>query len=143
MKLEERVARSIARREGVVILRSELAGLGSAAQLSRVLSTLVGAGKLVRVSPGIFAKTRVNRFTGRLAPAATFEAIAAEVFRKLKIDITPGELARDYNAGKTTQVPMLAVVDTGTRRITRKIQVGSRYVIYERKAKRQQKEKQP
>jgi hypothetical protein len=143
MKLEERVARYIARREGVVILRSELAGLGSAAQLSRVLSTLVGAGKLVRVSPGIFAKTRVNRFTGRLAPAATFEAIAAEVFRKLKIDITPGELACDYNAGKTTQVPMLAVVDTGTRRITRKIQVGSRYVIYERKAKHQKKEKQP
>jgi len=143
MKLEERVARSIARRKGVVILRSELAGLGSAAQLSRVLSTLVEAGKLVRVSRGIFAKTRVNRFTGGLAPAATFEEIAAAVFRKLQIEITHGELARDYNAGRTTQVPMLAVVNTGARRITRKIQVGRKSVIYERKARHQREETQP
>jgi hypothetical protein len=142
MKLEERLARSIARRKGVVILRSELASLGSPAQLSRVLSTLVGAGKLVRVSRGIFARTRINRFTGGLAPAATFEVIAAEVFSKLKIEISHGESAREYNTGKTTQVPMLAVVNTGARRITRKIQVGQRTVIYERKATYQRKEKQ-
>jgi hypothetical protein len=132
MKLQERVIRSITARRSVLVFRSELKGFGSPAQLSRVLASLVSEGKLVRVGRGIFAKTRVNRFTGRLAPAATLEAIAAEVFRKLKIDITPGELARDYNAGKTTQVPMLAVVNTGPRRITRRIQVGSRTVTYER-----------
>jgi hypothetical protein len=132
MKLRERVIRSIAARRSVVVLRSELTGFGSPSHLSRILARLVSERKLVRVSRGIFAKTRVNRFTGRLAPAATFEGIAAEVFQKLKIDITPGKLARDYNEGKTTQVPILAVVDTGPRRITRKIHVGSRTVTYER-----------
>ncbi|RDJ98584.1 DUF6088 family protein [Paraburkholderia lacunae] len=132
MKLEIRVVRSIARRKGVVILRSELAGLGSPAQLSRVLSNLVKTKRLVRVGVGIYVKTRLNKFTHELAPAATFEEIAAEVFRKLEINIAHGKLARDYNAGKTTQVPMLAVVDTGRRRITRRISLGTRIVIYER-----------
>ncbi|ANB73665.1 S-adenosylhomocysteine hydrolase [Paraburkholderia phytofirmans OLGA172] len=143
MKLEDRVIRSIAHRKGVVILRSELAALGSAAQLSRVLSNLVRTKKLVRVGVGIYAKTRLNKFTRGRAPAATFEEIAAEVFRKLKIDVAHGKLAREYNAGKTTQVPMLAVVDTGRRRITRRISLGSRFITYERSRTRQREERQP
>jgi hypothetical protein len=143
MKLQERVTRSIAARKSVVVLRSELAGLGSPAHLSRVLGRLVSDGKLMRVSRGIFAKTRHNKFTGGLAPAGTFEAIAAEVFRKLRIDIAPGQLARDYNSGKTTQVPMLAVVDTGRRRISRKIEMGSRTLTYERGNRQRRKEKRP
>jgi hypothetical protein len=135
MKLEARVMRSIARRRGVVILRSELADLGSPAQLSRVLAALVKSGKLVRVGRGVYAKTRINRFTGRPAPAATFEAIASEAFRKLGIDIVPGTLLCEYNAGKSTQVPMTPLVSTGTLRISRKIQVGRKVVIYERRSK--------
>lgn len=143
MKLEGRVIRSIARKKSIVVQRSELSDLGSPAQLSRVLAALVETGRLVRVSRGMYAKTRINRFTGALAPGATFEAIAAEVFRKLKIDVTPGELTRDYNANKTTQLPMLSVVSTGGRRITRKIQVGSRSVTYERKSLSHRKKRQP
>ncbi|SKC68923.1 DUF6088 family protein [Paraburkholderia hospita] len=143
MKLEDRVIRSIARRKGVVILRSELATLGSPAQLSRVLSNLVKTKGLVRVGVGIYAKTRLNKFTRELAPAGTFEEIAAEVFRKLEIHVAHGKLACDYNAGKTTQVPVLAVVDTGRRRITRRISLGSRFITYERSGARRSKERQP
>lgn len=143
VKLEDRVIRSIARRKGVVILRSELAALGSPAQLSRVLSNLVKTKRLVRVGVGIYAKTRLNKFTHELAPAATFEEIAAEVFRKLEIDVAHGKLARDYNAGKTTQVPVLSVVDTGRRRITRRISLGSRFITYERSGAHRSKERHP
>lgn len=143
MKLEDRVTRSIARRKGAVVLRSELSALGSPAQLSRVLSNLVKTKRLVRVGVGIYAKTRLNKFTRELAPATTFEQIAAEVFRKLEIDVAHGQLARQYNAGKTTQVPMLAVVDTGRRRITRRISLGSRFITYERSCKRKLRESQP
>ncbi|MGF7001445.1 DUF6088 family protein [Paraburkholderia sp. GAS32] len=143
MKLEDRVIRSIARRHSVVILRSELAALGSPAQLSRVLSSLVKTKRLVRIGVGIYAKTRLNKFTRELAPAATFEEIAAEVFRKLKIDVAHGKLAREYNADKTTQVPMLAIVDTGRRRIKRRISLGTRIITYERSGTRQREERQP
>ncbi|MEK6419753.1 MAG: DUF6088 family protein [Burkholderia gladioli] len=131
-RVKDRVARSIRKRKGVVILRSELAKLGSPSQLTRVLHALVDAGQLARVGHGIYAKTRINRFTGRPAPASTFEAIAAEAFKKLGISVGPGKLAREYNAGTSTQIPMVAVVTTGRRRITRRIQVGSRRVVYER-----------
>jgi predicted transcriptional regulator of viral defense system len=123
---------SIQRRTSVVILRSELAGLASRSQLSRALKKLVEAGMLVRISHGVYAKTRFNKFLKRPAPAGTLESIAAEVFRKLGIDVGPGNLANEYNAGLSTQVPMLAVVTTGRRRICRRIQVGSRSVSYER-----------
>lgn len=106
--------------------------MGSIAQVGRVLAKLVSDGMLVRVSKGVYAKTRVNKFTGKLAPAGTFESIAAETFRKLGIAVEPGKLARDYNAGLTTQIPMDGVVCTGKRRINRRIQVGTRIVTYER-----------
>lgn len=141
MKLEDRVLRSMARRHSVVILRSELAALGSPAQLSRVLSYLVKTKRLVRIGLGVYAKTRLNKFTGEPAPAGTFEEIAAEAFRKLEIDVTPGKLAREYNEGNTTQLPMLAIVDTGHRRITRRISLGSRSITYERSRTRQCEER--
>lgn len=40
MTLEDRIVRSIRQREGVVILRSEAASLGSTAQVGRVLANL-------------------------------------------------------------------------------------------------------
>lgn len=131
IRIEDKLVRSIKQRKGVVILRSEVASIGSTAQVGRVLAKLVGKGVLVRVSKGVYAKTRINKFTGQLTPAATFESIAAETFRKLGIDVLPGQLAREYNAGKTTQIPMDGVVSTGARRISRKIQVGNRTVKFE------------
>lgn len=131
--------RSIQRQVSVVILRSELVGLASPSQLSRVLAKLVEAGKLVRISHGVYAKTRFNKFLRRPAPAGTLESIAAEAFRKLGIDVGPGKLAAEYNAGLSTQVPMLAVVTTGRRRISRRILVGGRSVSYERECMNERK----
>ena len=131
MGLEDRLVRVIQQRKGVVILRSEVASLGSPAHVSRVLAKLVRDGVLVHVSKGAYAKTRINKFTGKPTPAATLEQIAAELFRKLKIDVSPGRLVRDYNDGLTTQIPMQAIVSTGKRRIRRKIEVSGRKVHYE------------
>ena len=132
MSLEDRIVLSIKRCKSVVVLRSEVAPLGSTAQVGRILAKLVANGALVRVSKGVYAKTRLNKFTHKLAPAAPFETIAAETFRRLGIAVTPGRLAREYNAGRTTQIPMDGVVNTGARRITRQIQVGSKTVKYEK-----------
>lgn len=131
MTVESRIIRSIGRRKSIVVLRSEVAPLGSTAQVGRVLAKLVRNGRLVRVSQGVYAKTRVSKFTGQLAPAASFETIAAETFRKLGIEVQPGHLAREYNAGVTTQIPVDSVVSTGRRRIRRKIRVGRKAVAYE------------
>ena len=133
VRLEDRVTRSIHRRAGVVILRSELTKLGGRSQLTRVLARLVDARKLIRIGHGIYAKTKMNKFTRTLMPAATFESIAAEAFKKLGIAVGPGMLAEEYNSGRSTQIPMMPTVTTGRRRISRRIQVGSKRVIYERR----------
>src|SRR5438445_5538449 len=110
MKLEDRIIRSLTQRAATVILRSELAKLGSSAQVGRVLARLVDEGKLVRVSKGAFAKTRVNKFTGKPTAAGTLEDIAAELFQKLGIAVSPSQLAEEYNSSRSTQIPMGSVV---------------------------------
>lgn len=136
MKLEDRIRRSITQRASTVVLRSELSAMGSTSQVGRVLARLVADGKLVRVSKGAFAKTRINKFTGQPAPAATLEAIAAELFRKLGVDVAPSQLVEEYNSGKTTQIPMAVTVSTGGRRISRKVTVGKRTLSYENYSRR-------
>lgn len=136
MKLEDRMSRSIKQRAGVVVLRSDFAGMASDSQIGRVLARFVDDGMLVRVSKGAFAKTRINKFTGRPSPAGTLEAIAAELFRKLKISVEPSALVAEYNNGKSTQIPMGATVNTGRRRITRKVIVGSSTLMYEKDLRR-------
>ncbi|RMQ30663.1 hypothetical protein ALQ07_00906, partial [Pseudomonas syringae pv. actinidiae] len=80
---------------------------------------------------GAFAKARINQYTGKPTPAGTLEMIAAELFSKLKISIAPSTLVAEYNSGKSTQIPMGTVVNTGSRRISRKVIVGSNAVVYE------------
>ncbi|QXI26351.1 MULTISPECIES: DUF6088 family protein [Pseudomonas] len=131
MKLEDRMSRSIKQRAGLVVLRSEFSGMGSDSQVGRVLARFVANGMLVRVSKGAFAKTRINQYTGKPTPAGTLEMIVAELFRKLNISIAPSTLVAEYNSGKSTQVPMGTVVNTGRRRISRKVMVGNNTVVYE------------
>lgn len=131
MKLEERIMRSITQRPGLVVLRSDFARMGSDSQIGRVLNQLIASGRLVRISKGAFAKTRLNRFTGQPTPAGTLEDIAAELFRKLKIEVRPSKIVADYNNGTSTQLPIEAQINTGPRRISRKITVGNRTLSYE------------
>lgn len=131
MKLEDRMSRSIKQRSSLVVLRSDFARMGSDSQVGRVLARFVAGGLLVRVSKGAFAKARINQFTGKPTPAGTLEMIAAELFRRLEIDIAPSTLVAEYNSGKSTQIPMGTIVNTGKRRISRKVTVGNNTVVYE------------
>ncbi|MBX8515866.1 DUF6088 family protein [Pseudomonas cichorii] len=136
MKLEDRMGRSIKQRESVVVLRSDFTKMGSDSQVGRVLARFVENGILIRVSKGAFAKTRINKFTGKPTPAGTLEMIAAELFRKLNIYVAPSSLVEEYNSGKSTQIPMGATVNTGSRRITRKVTVGNSTLNYEKNSRR-------
>lgn len=136
MKLKDRILLSILQRPGLVVMPSDFASMGSASQIGRVMTRLVETGCLVKVSKGAYAKTRINRFTGKPAPAGTLETIVGELFGRLGIAVTPSSLVADYNSGKSTQLPVQPVVNTGSRRITRKVTVGNRTLAYENNTKR-------
>lgn len=86
---------------------------------------------LMRIGTGVYAKTRKSSVTGATIPAGSLETLATETLRKLGVQVTAGKAAAAYNAGKTTQLPGTFVVNTGRRRITRRIEVGGRTLAYE------------
>jgi hypothetical protein len=131
MTLIERLSRSITQRPGAVVLRNDLVALGSASQVSEALRMLQERGKLARIGTGVYAKTRVSSVTGAVIPAGSLETLATEALQKLGVEVSVGTAAADYNAGRTTQVPGGLIVNTGSRRIRRKIEVGGRRLLYE------------
>jgi hypothetical protein len=88
-------------------------------------------GVLVRIGTGVYAKTRVSSVTGAVVPAGSLETLGIETMEKLGVTLAPGRLAAEYNAGRTTQLPGTVVVNTGRRRIQRRIVVGGRRLAYE------------
>lgn len=131
MKLEQRMLRSVKKRGGNIVLRSELAKLGSPSQVSEALIALQAKGVLVRIGTGVYAKTRTSSVTGAIIPAGSLETLAAEAMAKMGIPISPSRAAVAYNSRATTQLPGSFVANTGHRRITRKIAVGGRELRYE------------
>ena len=131
MTVQERVRHAVVRQAGKVVLRSELSGMGSASRVTKALRALQDIGLLVRIGTGIYAKTRSSSVTGATIPAGSLEALAIEALQKLGVPVTAGSGAKAYNAGETTQLPGQFVVNTGSRRIRRKIEVGGRTLRYE------------
>lgn len=131
MKLADRLQRAIKRRPGNVIFRSEITTLGSATQLTDALNSLLKKGIIVRIGLGIYAKTRKSSVTGAQVPAGSLETLATEALGKMGVLFSAGRAAAAYNSGTTTQLPGSFFVDTGNRRISRKIEVGGRRLAYE------------
>lgn len=131
LSVKERMSRSIALRKGEVILRSDFDAMGSASQISRALKALIDAGKIVRLGYGVYAKARPSVISGKPMARVTLEELAQETLQKLGAPAELGRAQKEYNAGKTTQIPVRTTFNTGKRRITRKITVGISTVRYE------------
>lgn len=117
MKLADRMRQSIRRRSGHVVLRAELAPLGSASQVSEALKTLQRDGELLRLGAGVYAKARRDESTHEVTPVVDVETLGREVAHKLKAQVA--------NGGDGT-----LVLDTGDRRVSRKLAVGHGTVQY-------------
>lgn len=117
MKLADRMRQSIRRRSGHVVLRAELAPLGSASQISEALKTLQREGELLRLGAGVYAKARRDESTHEVMPVVDVETLGREVAHKLKAEVADG--------GDGT-----LVLDTGDRRVSRKLAVGHGAVQY-------------
>lgn len=121
MKLEDRMRLSIRRRTGQVVLRADVAGLGSASQVSHVLKVLQREGELTRLGAGVYAKARRDPGTGEVAALADVETLAREVASKLKlaesstVAVSPGRAL---------------VLNTGSRRVSRKLALDGHKVTY-------------
>ena len=129
--VKERMTRSIAKRKGEVVLRSDFAAMGSASQISRALKELLKDGKIVRLGYGVYAKAKPSIFTGKPSTRVSLEELAFEALQRLGVAVKLGQAQAAYAAGETTQIPMRATFNTGRKRVSRKLTVGVRTVQYE------------
>ncbi len=117
-----------------MVLREDFKDLGGYDQVGRVLRSLATKGKIMRIGYGLYARATTSNLSGQLVPEKPLPSLAREALQRLGIETAPSALEREYNAGKTTQVP------TGRRigvkgRISRKIGYNGAYVSFERVAK--------
>jgi hypothetical protein len=131
MDTENRIKRAVALRKDNVFTRAEFAQYGSPAQVGRCLRRLVEDGRLVKLGLGVYAKTKPSILSGQPIPVTPVDYLIPQALKKLGVRVFPSRAMREYNERKTTQVPAGLVVNTGRRRISRKLGFGKRFVAYE------------
>lgn len=125
MKIERRIFLSLRQRSGAVLLRRDVAGMGSASQVSESLKALQAKGVIVRIGTGVYAKASKDLATGAVKLTASAEDIALEVFQKLGVaaHITSGSAS---NAPGTNALAL----DSGPHRIKRQLSIDGKSVVY-------------
>ena len=108
-----------------VILRKDVKRLGSSRQVSRALKTLIEDGKLVKLGYGIYAKAELSEYIDRPIISVGFTEACIETLNRLKVDWELNQATKDYNSGKSQQVPARFEVRLKSR-FRREISYGSR-----------------
>jgi len=87
-------------------------------RLNRALSTFIDEGFIIKIAHGLFARAKPMPIPGRDTQAVlteSFEVIATDALDKLGVKWELGSAIRDYNEGKTTQVPAVFSVRLKSR----------------------------
>ena len=128
--LETRVVNRIERKRGDVFLRSDFKDLGGYDQVGRVLRGLVRKGRLLKVSHGVYTRAVKSPFSDNPVPPKGLTTLK-EALKRVGVEVVQTHLERDYNAGRTTQVPAGRVIAV-TKRVRRKIGYNEIFVAFER-----------
>jgi len=131
MNVLDRLQRSIANRHDEVFLRADFESFASQAQVGRALKVLTTSGVLVKLGVGVYAKAKPSVLSGLPIPVKPLEVLAPRVLEKLGVPVEASRLTTAYNEGHSTQLPAGIVLNTGRRRIRRKLGFNGRSVQYE------------
>ncbi len=131
MNILERMKIKIAGIPGEVILRADLVEFGSQSQVTRSIKKLIADGVLVRIGAGVYAKAKYSRFAQKFVPRISFAELAWEALKRLGVNVKLGRAALENISGRSTQVPVRIIFNTGKQRISRKLTWGLQRIYYE------------
>ena len=117
---------------GNIILRTDIEAMASPRQITRALKTLVEMGKLVKLGSGVYAKTYWSSQLNKPIIKGGFGAACKEALTRLGVSWEPGQAEKDYNTGKSTQVPVRPIVRLKSR-FRRRLAYNGRQLIFEDK----------
>jgi hypothetical protein len=132
--LRERIETRIARKRGDdVFLPREFRDLGGEDQVLRVLRTLVREKSLVRLGYGVYGRAIVSRLSGDtiLYSQNGFLGAARQALTKLGVEWEVSDAEREYNAGRSTQIPVNPVVRVKGR-FSRRLRDGKQELVLAR-----------
>nr|WP_315456920.1 DUF6088 family protein [uncultured Sphingorhabdus sp.] len=129
--IEDRIERKVSRSKRNVFLRKNFEDFGSYDAVGRALKKKTESGRLIQISKGVYAKAEYSRLIGKPAPLVGIKTLATEALVRLGYKVVPSSLEKNYNQGRSTQVPsgrMVAVNKMPRRRIG----YDGKYVVFER-----------
>lgn len=122
LTLRQRIAARIAKRRDDAFLTREFLDLGGERQVLRALRELTQEGKLIRLGYGAYGRAEISPITNQPMLAGDgFGPVSRQVLDKLKVPWEPTTAERDYNEGRSTQVPMMPRVRLRRSRFSRKL----------------------
>lgn len=130
--LEDKIRARIAIRKSNVFIREDFADMGGYDQVGRALLKLTRQGTLVKLGYGIYAKTRTSQLTGEVVPIAPLPVLAKEALQKLGVKIQQTRAEKDYQAGRSTQIPTGRLIGINKSRLSRKIGYKEASIYFER-----------
>jgi hypothetical protein len=125
MKLEDRMLKSIHRKNGNVILRSDVANLGSDSQVSEALRSLQEKKELVRIAIGVYAKAHPDPKSGSARVGADLRTLTSEALRRLCKSATLEQWKMLHDNDRHCWV---AYVSKSEHRFNRKFHLGDQFV---------------
>jgi hypothetical protein len=128
--LKEKILYHINKSKHSVFLRSDFKKLGTQNQISRVLNNLIKDKEIIRIGYGLYAKSEISPLNREVIPIKNLPELAREALNRLGIKTGISKLEKDYNQGRTNQVPTGRLIRV-KKKTTRKIGYDERFVSYE------------
>ena len=121
----------LSRKKGDVFLRADFEDLGGYDQVGVVMRKMVREGKLLKIGQGIYTRTQPSIIDRRPVPLKTITPLMTEALGRIGVTTGPTKIERDYNEGRTTQVPSGRLIGVD-RRVRRTLGYNGATVSFER-----------
>ena len=128
--LAYKISARMTRKTSSIFVREDFEDLGGYDQIGRILRNFINAGKIIKIGYGLYAKAKKSSLTGKIVPVAPLPTLAKQALERLGVETALSRLEKDYNAGRTTQVPTGRLIAVKGR-VSRKIGYGGVYISYE------------
>lgn len=117
---------------GTVLLRKDFVDLGSYRQVSRVLNKLMEDKKIVKIGAGVYAKSYISKYSDLPLIKNGSDSALREALKRLGVAYEPGIAEREYNEGKSMQVPVRNIVRLKSR-CRRQIAFRNKKLVFEKR----------
>lgn len=97
------------------MLRKDFDDLASYRQISRVIAKFVVQNKLVKIGAGIYAKSYISKYSDIPLIKNGTDTTFREALTRLGVAFESGTAEKEYNEGKSSQVPVKNIVKLKNR----------------------------